>query len=156
MQHGQHVSELRKLTGVTSLMLGYGGSDLDEVDSTLQGLAAVTQLQELTVYLHTEELAMRSVLPLTSLTALTDLQIWCNRPYGAGSDLDGNESDMGSESDDLVLGVCLKKVSQLTCDSLAVPFNMSSSSMSMLCSQGNSRRRTLHGSHSIMFSLIYN
>ena len=112
MQHGQHVSDLRYLTGVTSLMLGYGAGDFDAVESSLQGIAAVTQLQDLIMYLHTRELSVASLLPLTSLTALEDLQIF--RPDGAESESDDDDSE-----DTMVLDVCLHQVNQLTSLSLA-------------------------------------
>lgn len=114
MQHGQHVSDLRYLTGVTSLMLGYGAGDFDAVESSLQGIASVTQLQGLIMYLHTRELSVASLLPLTSLTALEDLQIFCFRPDGAES-----ESDDDASEDIMALDVCLHQVNQLTSLSLA-------------------------------------
>jgi hypothetical protein len=114
MHHGEHVSDLQHLTGVTSLTLGYGAGDLDAVESSLQGIAAVTQLQDLIMYLHTRELSVGSLLPLTSLTALENLQIFCLRPDEAES-----ESDDGDSEDNMVLDVCLHQVSQVTSLSLA-------------------------------------
>jgi hypothetical protein len=108
MQHGDHVEWLQRLTRVTSVTLGYGGSYPEDVEESVQGLAAVTQLQELTVYLHTADLTVGALLPLTSLTALTELNVFC---YEADSDLDASDEESDAN---LVFEVCLEKVSQLT------------------------------------------
>jgi hypothetical protein len=72
--HGPHVSELHKLTALTSLHVRYFLGIAPAFQQSLKGLAAVTQLQELSAYLHNSDLTVSSLLPLTSLTALTDLR----------------------------------------------------------------------------------
>jgi hypothetical protein len=73
MQPGLHVSELHKLTGLVSLEVNYGRCDPPELYESLQGLAAVTQLRDLTVDLRDTTCAIPCLWPLTSLTALTQL-----------------------------------------------------------------------------------
>jgi hypothetical protein len=73
MQPGLHVSELYKLTGLVSLEVKYGRCDPLELYESLQGLAAVAQLRDLTVDLRDTTCAIPCLWPLTSLTALTQL-----------------------------------------------------------------------------------
>lgn len=75
LQHGPHVSELHKLTALTFLGVVYGRDNASAFQRSLKGLAAVTQLQELSVFLDSTELTAASLLLLTSLTALTKLEV---------------------------------------------------------------------------------
>jgi hypothetical protein len=73
LQHGPHVSELQKLTAVTSLCVQYGDGDAAEYRESLRGLAAVTQLRDLWLGTSSPMVTVASLLPLTSLTTLTRL-----------------------------------------------------------------------------------
>jgi hypothetical protein len=73
MQHGRHVSELHKLTALTSLSVQYGAGSISAFEDSLGALAAVTQIQDLDVALDSRDLTVGALLPLTSLTALTNL-----------------------------------------------------------------------------------
>jgi hypothetical protein len=89
LHHGPHVSELHKLTALTCLNVKYSSgnsysSSVAAFQESLKGLAAVIQLQDLRLRLHGEELTMFSLLPLTSLTALTALRRDCNDPLRLG------------------------------------------------------------------------
>ena len=73
--HGSHVSVLHKLTCLTNLSLMYGAGDLASCQVSMKGLAAVTQLQSLSVDLRgTDSMTVATLLPLTSLKALTSLR----------------------------------------------------------------------------------
>jgi hypothetical protein len=74
MQHGRHVSELQKLTALTSVHLLFYEGDADEFGESFQGLASVTQLREVVLALDEEDFSRGWLLPLTRLTALTRLQ----------------------------------------------------------------------------------
>jgi hypothetical protein len=69
------VSELHKLTALTFLGVVYGRDSASAFQQSLKGLAAVTQLQELSVFLDSTELTAASLLLLTSITALTKLEV---------------------------------------------------------------------------------
>jgi hypothetical protein len=73
LQHGLHISELHKLTALTSMEVRFSSGIASAFQQSLKGLAAVTQLQELSAYLDNPDLQVSSLLPLTSLTALTNL-----------------------------------------------------------------------------------
>ena len=74
LEHGLHVSELHKLTAMRSMMVSYAADGLEGIGEFAKGMAALTQLQRLVVDLHSQELCpVSSLLPLTSLTALTAL-----------------------------------------------------------------------------------
>jgi hypothetical protein len=74
MHHGLHVSELRKLTSLTELVIAYDtGSFFASFDLSVRGLAAVTQLVNLSIYLDNSDTPVADLLPLTALTALTVL-----------------------------------------------------------------------------------
>jgi hypothetical protein len=79
LQHGTHVSELQKLKGLTDLCVYYCIDSVTAFEQSLKGLAAVTQLRRLHVSLDSDDLSAASLLPLTRLTALTQLQ--CYGPY---------------------------------------------------------------------------
>ena len=82
LQPGLHVSELHKLTALTGLCVQCKSAGMPHmVAASLQGLASITQLHNLTVSTDCAELTMAHLLPLTSLTALTVLT--CNFPSGA-------------------------------------------------------------------------
>ena len=68
LQPGLHVSELQKLTALTRLSVCWYSTDVAEC---MMGLAAVTQLQSVTINLDIPRIPVASLLPLTSLTALT-------------------------------------------------------------------------------------
>ena len=74
LQHGPCVSELRKLTALTRLSLYYCQDDPDNFEGSMRGLAAVTRLRDLDVLHDTADVKVASLLPLTSLTALTKLR----------------------------------------------------------------------------------
>ena len=74
LQPGLHVSELHKLTALTRLQLGYGRQGFDEC---VRGLAAVAQLKYIEVTTRSPDITVTSLLPLTSLTALTELKSRC-------------------------------------------------------------------------------
>jgi hypothetical protein len=75
MQPGLHVSELHKLTALTSLQIKYRTCDLPSFQASIEGgLAAVTQLRDLAIEVVTiQEGWVAGLLPLTCLTALTKL-----------------------------------------------------------------------------------
>jgi hypothetical protein len=75
LQHGPHVSELHELTALTYLGLYYDSSSLAAREETFKGLAALTQLEDLCISCGDEEPQVASLLPLTSLTALTRLWV---------------------------------------------------------------------------------
>lgn len=92
-QHGPHVFELRKLTTLTFLALSYGSWELGNIEEPVKGLAALTQLQGLTVnvsYSVSQEVTMGSLLPLTSLMALAQLKFECVSGGGEASDSGGD------------------------------------------------------------------
>ena len=124
LQHGDHVSYLQKLTGVTSVTLWYGGGYVEDVDESIEGLAAVAHLRDLTVYLYSlSEITVDVLLPLTSLTALTDLKVVCSEADDP-SDLDADGSDTGSEAN-LVFEVDVEQVRQSgRCLTPAEPYAM--------------------------------
>jgi hypothetical protein len=81
LQHGLYISELHKLSGLTSMKASFVDHDAywEVLGESIRGLAALTQLQRLHVELHSQErLPVSALLPLTSLTALTSLY-WCAR-----------------------------------------------------------------------------
>lgn len=71
LQHGPHVSVLHQLTALTHLNVTLSITSIPALQQSLKGLAAVTQLQNLSVALDSRDLTVASLLPLTSLTALT-------------------------------------------------------------------------------------
>lgn len=73
LQHGSHVSELRKLTALTNMYVVWSVDSVSAFEESLKGLAALTQLEVLHVGLDSQELSVTSLLPLTSLTALKSL-----------------------------------------------------------------------------------
>ena len=69
-----YVSKLQELTALTSMLVIYPATNLIGLSQSVKGLAALTQLRDLTVELHSQEhLQVSSLLPLTSLTALTSM-----------------------------------------------------------------------------------
>lgn len=74
LQPGLHVSELYKLTDLTRLHVYYRLFGADSIDESVLGLAAVTQLQYLSLRVS-PNLSFGSLLPLTSLTALKRLEV---------------------------------------------------------------------------------
>jgi hypothetical protein len=79
--HGPQVSELRKLTGLTSLAVSFVPSNLPAAEESLKGLAAVTQLRELDITME-QYLTTAATLPLTQLTSLTQLGVDHNKEDG--------------------------------------------------------------------------
>jgi hypothetical protein len=73
LQTGPHVSELHKVTALTRLDVVFVPGGLPAYEESLQGLAATTQLQGLAFQMTRNNLTVGSLLPLTSLTALTSL-----------------------------------------------------------------------------------
>jgi hypothetical protein len=74
VQPGLHVSELHKLTALARLDLMYSSDPISGLEESLRGLAAITQLTVLEVWLNSPDLTGASFMPLTSLTALTKLR----------------------------------------------------------------------------------
>ena len=78
LQPGLHVSELHKLMDLTYLDVFSYTDDLADFLQSLKGLAAITQLRWLNVALDTSDIlsdvSAASLLPLTSLTALTNFK----------------------------------------------------------------------------------
>jgi hypothetical protein len=115
LQHGLHVSVLHKLTALTMMHMIYGRDGLlMSVEKSMNGLAALTQLKQLKGSLG-RDVSMGDLLPLTRLTALTELRM-ISRPGSGGED--SNSSSDDSDDDDLsgvmvLLEKC--KVSQLSC-----------------------------------------
>jgi hypothetical protein len=70
---GPHVSELRKLTALTRVDVWRYSDDLASVAESVRGLASVTQLRSLHISSNVAYMPVASLLPLTSLTALTKL-----------------------------------------------------------------------------------
>jgi hypothetical protein len=75
MQPGVHVSELFKLTALTNLSVSYGLTSSERFGESVRGLAAVTQLRRLKLVHVSQKINVASLLPLTRLTALTDLWV---------------------------------------------------------------------------------
>jgi hypothetical protein len=69
-------SELQTLTALTSLAALYESQDLDSFEGFVQGVAAITGLRDLKIYEEQQQqVKMASLLPPTSLTLLTKLQL---------------------------------------------------------------------------------
>jgi hypothetical protein len=115
MQHGSHVSQLHKLSALTSLWLNYSRADGPALEATMQGLAAVAQLQDLSVNLNCCKVGAAALLPLTRLTALS--WITCNL-YPSDS------SDEDDDIDNPVIEVYLNQVSNLACSNFKLHSNM--------------------------------
>jgi hypothetical protein len=73
VQHGPHVSELHKLSALTSLDVLYAGSDAAAFEGSVKGLVPITYLRHLGIVLERDAVTISSLLPLTSMTALTSL-----------------------------------------------------------------------------------
>ena len=71
LQHGLHVSELRKLTQLSSIYIHYAVGGAADLELSIEGLAAVAQLEYLRLNLDRQNVEVASLLPLISLTALT-------------------------------------------------------------------------------------
>jgi hypothetical protein len=109
---GMHVSELHKLTAFTNLHVTYGPRSVPSIERSVMGLAALTQLRCLTVSVLSEDLSVGSLLPLTTLTNLVDLDFTCAR--GDDEDSDSDVSDNDSDSGGRYWEVYLTEVSALT------------------------------------------
>lgn len=87
LRPGLHVSELSKLTALTQLCVFLRYEDIHGLYGCMQGLAALTQLHDLEVW-GDRKLNIASLLPLTSLTTLTRIEVeW---PYDQDNE-DGGE-----------------------------------------------------------------
>jgi hypothetical protein len=73
LQPGLHVSELHKLSALKYIDVHLASIDLLPVVEGIKGLAVATQLQSLCLDTDCAELVGAHLLPLTSLTALTNL-----------------------------------------------------------------------------------
>jgi hypothetical protein len=78
LQHGLHVAELHKLTGLDSLHVKYDAGDLPAVNGSLKGLASLTHLRVLDVALDGHILRVSSLLPLTSHTSGGSYAVMCS------------------------------------------------------------------------------
>jgi hypothetical protein len=118
LQHGSHVSELHKLTALTRMHVKYGRAGLlMSVERSMHGLATLTQLKQLKGSLG-RDVSMGDLLPLTKLTALTELRM-ISRPRSDGQDSDSSSDDSDEEDLSGVVVLLQKyKVSQLSsiCD----------------------------------------
>lgn len=105
LQRGPHVSELQQLTGLTrmSVVIGSLYGDVAAAQQSVKGLAAVTQLQCLHLYLYNPGVSVAALLPLTSLTALTKLAF-------TGRDIDANGGEVPRND----VGLLLAQVSQIS------------------------------------------
>jgi hypothetical protein len=83
-QHGPHVSELSALT---HLELLYPAGDAADFTQSLSGVAAVTQLKALDLVLTQRGVPTACFLPLTNLTALTQLVMCESRYFGTADHL---------------------------------------------------------------------
>lgn len=88
--HGQHVAELHKLSALRGLSVVYGPGTVEEGEGSLRHLAEVSQLRSLAVTLDSAGVSAAALLPLTRLTALTELEV-CQpaepEDGGAGADV---------------------------------------------------------------------
>lgn len=84
LRAGPHVSELHNLTALTRVRLDYG---IEPEAGSLQGLAAVTQLRDLTVKLESGGLRPACLVPLTQLRALTEIRLMCRYAVNPGVDV---------------------------------------------------------------------
>jgi hypothetical protein len=118
LQHGSHVSELHKLTALTRMHVKYSRAGLlMSVERSMHGLATLTQLKQLKGSLG-RDVSMGDLLPLTKLTALTELRM-ISRPRSDGQDSDSSSDDSDEEDLSGVVVLLQKyKVSQLSsiCD----------------------------------------
>ena len=87
VQHGLHVSELHKLASLRSMYLEFAPGEEEEIDRSMEGLAAVTQLKHMGIDVDGQDVAVASLLPLTSLTALKHLEICFKQDLDNGSDV---------------------------------------------------------------------
>mgnify|MGYP001807539187 CR=1 FL=1 len=85
LQRGAHVSELQKLMALTFLEVLFAPRGDQSYEVSMQSLAAVTQLKDLTVSFESQQLTMAALLPLTSLTALTMFYCRCWKDYAGGA-----------------------------------------------------------------------
>jgi hypothetical protein len=107
LQHGLHVSELHKLTQLRSIYIHYVVGGAADFELSIEGLAAVTQLEYLRLNLDRQNVEVASLLPLTSLTALTTLEC-CLEEYRPGM----SSRSLGKEGEDDVLYL---EVSRIFC-----------------------------------------
>jgi hypothetical protein len=76
LQPGLHVSALQQLTALTRMEVFYNANDHAVFSESVRGLAAISQLKVLDVKQVSLAFKLASLLPLTSLTALTDLRVY--------------------------------------------------------------------------------
>jgi hypothetical protein len=69
------VSELHSLTALTHLSAYNQSQDLGSFGEFVQGVAAITGLRDLWIYKKHPQVRTASLLPLTNLTLLTQLQV---------------------------------------------------------------------------------
>jgi hypothetical protein len=97
LHHGLHVSELHKLTGLSSMYIHYAAGGSADLEHSIEGLAAVTQLGYLGLNLDRQNVEVASLLPLTSLTCLTTLECCLEiykYSYSAGQPQDDSDDVM--------------------------------------------------------------
>jgi hypothetical protein len=102
LQPGRYVSQLQQLTALTRLNVLYEECDVPSLQSSLEGLAAVTQLRDLIACLETYGLSRALLLPLTRLTTLTALEFnscFQSHDRDAGVAADGDDNDSGSDEE---------------------------------------------------------
>lgn len=113
VQHGTHVSELQRLTSLTKMHVIIGPVGIwNCVKESISGLAALTQLKKLTGCLYGCAVSVGELLPLTKLTALTELEIVC-RP-GSGQHNDDGEGNAG-HLEDMAISLAKYMVRHLVC-----------------------------------------
>jgi hypothetical protein len=75
MQSGLSVSELHKRTALTRLSVFQDSEDTVGFEEAMRGLAALTQLRHAEIKRVNQNIKVAALLPLTSLTALTEIRI---------------------------------------------------------------------------------
>jgi hypothetical protein len=110
LQHGLHVSELHKLTQLSSIYIHYAVGGAADLERSIQGLAAVTQLEHLRLNLDRHSVEVSSLLALTNLTALTTLECCLDEYRPSMSD-----RALGKEGEDDVFYLEVSSVLCLEC-----------------------------------------
>ena len=141
VQHGTHVSELQRLTSLTKMHVIIGPVGIWNcvkesisglVDRSLSplhtqrlsgislilhdSLAALTQLKKLTGCLYGCAVSVGELLPLTKLTALTELEIVCRPGSGQrNDDGEGNAGHLLQHLEDMAISLAKHMVRHLVC-----------------------------------------
>jgi hypothetical protein len=107
LQPGLHVSELQKLTALTTIEVVYFSDALAlalaDFQESMRGLAAVTQLRSLQIDNDVPDMGVASLLPLTSLTALTRLDCYWGTREGEYRDWKMESASVATQVNTLAL-----------------------------------------------------